>query len=167
VTDDEGLVIADAITARHLSDATGLVFEYMTATFAEVGWPVPSRPSDLPEPWRQEVGDLAASYPAPGRFLVAYRRQRPIGGVGMQVIEPGTIEVKHLYVRPDERGGVGRLLMEHLHQRALEDGMRRVVLDVLTSRAHVIALYRQLGYTETAPYTVVPVPVIFMELLLR
>jgi len=158
--------IVDALTVRQLSDATDLVFEYMTATLDEVGWPVPERLSDLPEAWRSEVDDLAASYPPPGMFLVAYRHQRPIGGVGMQVREPGTAEVKHLYVRPDERGGMGRLLMDQLHRRATEGGIRRLVLDVLTSRTHVIDLYRQLGYTDAEPYTHEPVPVIFMELLL-
>jgi len=116
---------------------------------------------------RREVDDLAAFYPPPGTFLVAYRRQRPIGGVGMQAREPGTAEVKHLYVRPGERGGIGRLLMAQLHRQAATGGIRRLVLDVLTSRTHVIELYRRLGYTDTEPYTVVPVPVIFMELLLR
>ena len=99
-------------------------------------------------------------------FLVAYRHQRPIGGVGLRVRERGTAEVKHLYVRPDERGGMGRLLMEQLHRRAADGGIRRLVLDVLMSRTHVIELYRQLGYTDTEPYTHEPVPVIFMELLL-
>ena len=159
--------IVDALTARRLSDATDLVFEYMATTLEEVGWPVPARPSELPEAWRNEVDDLAASYPRPGMFLVAYRHQRPIGGVGMQVREPGTAEVKHLYVRPDERGGIGRLLMDELHRRAACSGIRRFVLDVLTSRTHVIELYRQLGYTDAEPYTEEPVPVNFMELLLR
>jgi ribosomal protein S18 acetylase RimI-like enzyme len=158
--------IIDALTGRQLSDATDLVFEYMAATLDEVGWPVPAQPSDLPEDWRREVDDLAVSYPSPGMFLVAYRHQRPIGGVGLQVREPGTAEVKHLYVRPAERGGIGRLLMEQLHARAADGGIRRLVLDVLTSRTHVIELYRQLGYTDTEPYTHEPVPVIFMELLL-
>src|ERR1035438_993114 len=154
--------IVGALQVRQLSDATDLVFEYMTATLDEVGWPVPARSSDLPDEWRREVDDLAASYPPPGMFLVAYRHQRPIGGVGLQVREPGTAEVKHLYVRPDERGGVGRLLMEHLDRRAADGGIRRLVLDVLTSRTQVIDLYRQLGYTDTEPYTREPVPATFM-----
>jgi ribosomal protein S18 acetylase RimI-like enzyme len=158
--------IVNAITVRQLSDATGLVFEYMTVTLDEVGWPVPARSSDLPGDWRREVDDLAAFYPPPGMFLIAYRQQRPIGGVGLQVREPGTAEVKHLYVRPDERGGVGRLLMEHLHGRAADGGLRRLVLDVLVSRTQVIEFYRLLGYTDTEPYSREPVPVTFMELLL-
>jgi len=158
--------IVDALTIRQLSDATNLVFEYMTATLDEVGLPASAQSSDLPEDWRREVGDLAAFYPPPGMFLVAYRRQRPIGGVGLQVRGPGTAEVKRLYVRPDERGGIGRLLMEHLHSQAADGGIRRLLLDVLTSRTRVIELYRQLGYTDTVPYTREPVPVVFMELLL-
>jgi hypothetical protein len=41
-----------------------------------------------------------------------------------------------------------------------------IVQQTLMSRTHVIELYRQLGYTDTEPYTHEPVPVIFMELLL-
>jgi GNAT superfamily N-acetyltransferase len=160
------LEIVDALTVSQLSDATELVVEYMALTFNEVGLPVPA-PSELPEDWRREVADLAAAYPPPGTFLVAYRGQRPIGGVGIQVREPGTVEVRHLYVRPGERGGVGRLLMDQLHRRAADGGIRRLVLDVLTSRTHAIDFYRRLGYTDAEPFTVVPVPVIFMELLLR
>ncbi len=158
--------VVEADTARQLADATDLVLEYMTVTFDEVGLPAPLLPSDLPEAWRREVEDLAAFYRSPGTFLVAYRNQRPIGGVGLLVGEPGTAEVKHLYVRPDERGGVGRLLMEHLHGRAADAGIRRLVLDVLTSRAPVIEFYRRLGYTDTEPCTSEPVPVVFLDLLL-
>jgi hypothetical protein len=43
--------IIDALTARKLSDAIDLVFEYIAATLEEVGWPVPVRPSELPEAW--------------------------------------------------------------------------------------------------------------------
>lgn len=69
----------------------------------------------------------------PGTFLVAYRRERPVGGVGMQVREPGSAEVKHLYVRPGERGrgGVSCLLTDQLRRLAIDGGIRRLVLAVL------------------------------------
>ena len=44
--------------------------------------------------------------------------------------------------------------------------MRRMVLDVLPQRESVIAIYRSLGYTETEPYTVEPVPMVYMALAL-
>ena len=105
----ETIGIVDASATGKVSDAAELFFEYMAATLEEVGWPVPTEPSQLPEEWRSEVESLASAYPPPGGLLVAYRRNSPIGAVGMQVRDSQVAEVKHLYVRPDERGGIGRL----------------------------------------------------------
>ena len=160
----ETIEIVDVLATGKASDAAELFFEYMAATLDEVGWPVPAVPSELPEEWRSEVQDLASAYPPPGALLVAYRRNRPIGVVGIQARDSLTAEVKHLYVRPDERGGIGRLLMDALHSRARENDLRRIVLDVLTRRKSVINFYRRLGYVDTEPYTVEPVPVIFLAL---
>ncbi|MBM7788383.1 GNAT family N-acetyltransferase [Tenggerimyces flavus] len=129
-------------------DATTLVFEYFALTAVEIDRPVPERVTDLPPSLRVECEDLAAAYPEPGFVLVAYVDGEPAGVVGLKA--PG--EVKRLYVRPEHRSnGVGRRLMEHLHERAAERGMRRVVLDVLPSRKQVIDFYRRLGYTDIDP----------------
>jgi ribosomal protein S18 acetylase RimI-like enzyme len=85
----------------------------------------------------------------------------------MQVRDSQVAEVKHLYVRPGERGGIGRQLMDTLHSRAKENGLQRLVLDVLISRDNVTNFYRRLGYVDIEPYTVEPVPVIFLGLNLR
>lgn len=164
--DDLAIEVLDAFATGHVVEATELVFEYMAATCAEVGWRIPAAPTELPEPLRREVDDLAGAYAPPGTFLVGCRRGRPIGGVGLQMREPATAEVKRLYVRPGERGGVGRVLMEALHARASRIGIQRLVLDVLPTRTHVIELYRQLGYVETEPYAVEPVPMVYMEFVL-
>lgn len=156
--------IVDALANGKVPDAAELFFEYMATTLEEVGWSVPTKPSELPEEWRFEVEHLAADYPPPGALLVAYRRSSPIGAVGMQVRDSQVAEVKHLYVRPDERGGVGRQLMHALRDRAKENGLQRLVLDVLISRESVINFYRRLGYVDTQPFTIEPVPVIFLRL---
>jgi hypothetical protein len=101
----ETIEILDAMATGMVPDAAELFFEYMAATLEEVGWPVPTEPSELPEEWRSEVEHLASAYLPPGALLVAYRRNNPIGAVGMQVRDSEVAEVKHLYVRPDERGG--------------------------------------------------------------
>jgi GNAT superfamily N-acetyltransferase len=155
--------VLDAFSNGLVDDAAELVFDYMAATCAEVGWAVPASPSELPEPLRREVNDLVGAYAAPGTFLVCYRRGHPIGGVGLQMREQATAEVKRLYVRPPERGGVGRLLMETLAARASRVGIRRLVLDVLPTRIHVIEFYQRLGYVQTEPYAVEPVPMVSME----
>ena len=163
----ESVEIVDVIATGSVSDAAELFFEYMTVTLEEVGWLVPARPSELPEAWRSEVEDLVVAYPPPGALLVAYRRNRPIGAVGIQALDSRAAEVKHLYVRPEERGGIGRTLMNAVHRTARQRGMRRLVLSVLTRRTRAIDFYRRLGYVDTEPYAVAPVPVIFLGLDLR
>ncbi len=158
------LEIVDAFASGLTAEAAALAFEYMAATCAEVGWPVPARPSELPEPLRSEVADLPASYRSPGTFVVARRGGEVVGGVGMQVRGPAEAEVKRLYVRAEHRGGVARPLMEHLHATARRAAIRRLVLDVLPQRVRVIDLYRSLGYTETEPYAEEPVPMVFLAL---
>lgn len=160
----ETIEIVDASATGKVPDAAELFFEYMAATLQEVGWSVPTGPSELPEEWRSEVEHLASAYPPPGALLVVYRRNSPIGAVGMQMRDSHVAEVKHLYVRPDERGGVGRQLMDALRSRAKENGLQRLVLDVLISRDNAINFYRRLGYVDTEPYRVEPVPVRFLGL---
>jgi GNAT superfamily N-acetyltransferase len=155
--------VVDAIAAGLISEAAQLTFEYMASTCAEVGWPIPQSPSALPESLQVEVVDLAQSYPPTGMFFVALRRGLPIGCVGLQVKTAVTAEVKRLYVRPEERGGIGRLLMESLHLHAHNAGLQRLLLDVVPSREHVIEFYRRLGYVETMPYTAEPIPMVYME----
>jgi ribosomal protein S18 acetylase RimI-like enzyme len=143
-------VIVDGLGAGR-ADAQTLVFEYMAATQAEAGRPVPAAISELPDVLRQECENLALVYRKPGTLLVGYVAGRPAGCVGL-ICNPehgpaGTAEVKRLYVRPDyRRDGLARALMLELHQHAAREGMSRLVLDVLPSRMHVIAFYRRLGY---------------------
>lgn len=129
-------------------EAARMVFEYFALTAVEIDRPVPKSVAELPKSLRVECEDLAAAYPNPGFVLVAYVDGEPAGVVGLKA--PG--EVKRLYVRPQHRGnGVGRQLMEQLHQKAAKRGMPRTILDVLPSRTKVIDFYRTLGYTDIDP----------------
>ena len=52
-----------------------------------------------------------------------------------------------LSVDPAYRGGGwGRRLMEHLKRRAVERGVRRILLEVLVSNDHARSVYRQVGF---------------------
>ena len=159
--------VEDVIAAGDVSQAAQLAFEYMAATCAEVGGPIPAAPVNLPDPLRSEVEDLARAYPPPGSFFVAYRLGHPIGCVGLQAKEEATAEVKRLYVRSAERGGVGRTLMNALHLHARNAGLQRLVLDVIPSRVYVIEFYRKLGYFESEPYVEELIPMIFMRRTLK
>lgn len=75
--------IVDGLAAGHRSDAADLVFEYMAATQAEAGRPVPVSISQLPPVLRRECEDLAACYARPGGLFIAYREGQPTGYVGL------------------------------------------------------------------------------------
>jgi len=62
-------------------------------------------------------------------------------------------EVKHLWVRPEVRGGGhGRALLEELERRARHLGATELVLDTNRVLQAAAALYARLGFERIAPY---------------
>jgi GNAT superfamily N-acetyltransferase len=77
--------------------------------------------------------------------------------------------MKRLYVRHEFRGhAIGRTLAERLIAEAKEIGYSRMRLDTVPGKMdHAIAIYRELGFKDTAAYYETPVgETIFMELAL-
>jgi GNAT superfamily N-acetyltransferase len=162
--------VMSAFAAGREADAAALVFEYMAATQAETGRPVPAAIGNLPAVLQRECRDLHDVYRAPGVFLIADHGGRPAACVGLAVLaSERTAEVKRLYVRPASRGnGIARTLMSHAHHHAAWNGITRLILDVLPARTAVISFYHRLGYTETGPYeTESPVRMIYMERFIK
>jgi putative acetyltransferase len=158
--------VTSAFPADRGGDAATLVFEYMAATQAETGRPVPAGIGELPAVLQRECSSLQDVYRPPGVFLIADLGSRPAGCVGLAALPGGrTAEVRRLYVRPAHRGdGIARGLMSRAHDHAARHGMTRLILDVLPARTAVISFYRRLGYTETEPFeTESPVPMTYME----
>ncbi len=158
--------VTNAFPAGRSGDAVTLVFEYMAATQAETGRPVPAGVGDLPAVLQRECSSLQDVYRPPGVFLIADFADEAAGCTGLAALPGGrTAEVRRLYVRPAHRGhGIARILMSHTHHHAARQGMTRLILDVLPARTAVISFYRRLGYTETEPFeTESPVPMIYME----
>lgn len=160
------VTVLSAFRAGRESDAAALVFEYMAATQAENGRPVPAAVSDLPAPLLRECGDLPAVYRPPGALLLADQGGSPAGCVGLAPGPDGhAAEIRRLYVRPARRGtGIARTLMLHAHDHAARKGIARLTLDVLPARTAVIGFCRRLGYAVTVPSAAgSPVPMIGME----
>ena len=81
------------------------------------------------------------------------------GCVGVRRIDPGTAEVKRLYVRPAHRGeGLGRALLEAALREARKRGYRRVVLDTLPGMTEAQGLYQAFRFREIPPYLATPTP---------
>jgi putative acetyltransferase len=88
-----------------------------------------------------------------GAFLIARRDGKPVGCGAVRTIEPGTGELKRMYVAPEERGkGVGRALLSALESQARALGLTRLVLETGIRQDAAIALYRSAGFKGIEPY---------------
>lgn len=114
----------------------------------------------------QEMQSLHRMYGPPnGCLLLARRGEVYIGAVGLREFEPGVAEMKRMFVLPEHQGGgVGKALVEAFLAAGKALGYRAVKLDSVRSLDKALALYRQLGFVETAPYRFNPYPdAVFME----
>ena len=113
-----------------------------------------------------ELATLPGAY-SPPRGLLLLARDR--GCVAVRPVDARTAEMKRLYVRPSARGsGLGRRLALAAVEHARTAGCARLVLDTMPDQMQgAIALYRSLGFRDTAPYLRDPTPgALCMELLL-
>lgn len=109
-----------------------------------------------------ELGRYRAVLPAreafdDGVFLLLDVDGAPNGCAGIRHLpaDPPAMrfEVKHLWVRPDARGGGhGRALLEELERRARDLGATELVLDTNRVLEAAGALYARLGYERIASY---------------
>jgi ribosomal protein S18 acetylase RimI-like enzyme len=119
--------------------------------------------------FEKELAGLPGGYAPPqGRLLLALQDGQTAGCIALRPLEPGTCEMKRLYVRPAFRThGIGRLLVDRVIQEARQAGYRHMRLDTLPSMVAALALYRRLGFREIAPYYENPVEgAVFLELQL-
>ncbi|MFC4556276.1 GNAT family N-acetyltransferase [Georgenia faecalis] len=79
---------------------------------------------------------------------------RQVVGFGaVRVVEPGVVEIKRMWLRPDARGqGLGRFLLRSLENRARALGARRVILGVNEDLVEAVELYLSSGYAGIEPF---------------
>jgi DNA-binding MarR family transcriptional regulator/GNAT superfamily N-acetyltransferase len=88
-----------------------------------------------------------------GEFLVAREEQRPVGCGVWQRLDPGTAEIRHLWVDPGARGlGLGWRLLGRLEIGAAGHGIGTVRLGTHRVLTEAAALYRSSGYREIPRY---------------
>ncbi len=97
------------------------------------------------DPWSKEMLSDCLRYPHYHTFLAEEGGQVCGYGILIALFEDG--EVANIAVDAPYRGrGIGRALMQAMHQRAKSLGGVRALLEVRESNAPAIALYESLGY---------------------
>jgi ribosomal protein S18 acetylase RimI-like enzyme len=119
-----------------------------------------------------EMAAMPGRYAPPlGKLLLARHRDgMPAGCVALRPLEePGTCEMKRLYVAPRARGvGLGRSLAAAIMGSAEQIGYAEIRLDTLPSMAQALEIYRALGFEAIAPYYETPVAgTVFLRRILQ
>jgi DNA-binding MarR family transcriptional regulator len=91
--------------------------------------------------------------PPHGWFLLARLDGRPVGCGALVRLGADEGEIKRVWTAPDARGlGVARRIIAVIEATAREAGLMTVKLDTNRALKEAQALYRKLGYVETARY---------------
>jgi len=103
-----------------------------------------------PEDTDADLRDIERHYDARGgRFdvLIENASGKIVGSVGLHPDEPGTVELRKMYLRTEHRGrGCGRFLLDHALAGARRLGFRRVILETTSKLPKALALYRACGF---------------------
>lgn len=153
--------IRPVTTPQDLHAVAALFAAYAAALPVDLGY----------QDFAAELASLPGKYAPPaGELLLA--RLADGAAVGCAGLRPlpleGCCEMKRLYLADAARGtGLGRALTQAIVERARQLGYRELRLDTLPSMTAAIALYRQLGFVEIAPYySPTPPGTLFMALRL-
>jgi molybdopterin-guanine dinucleotide biosynthesis protein A/N-acetylglutamate synthase-like GNAT family acetyltransferase len=93
-----------------------------------------------------DLADPAAAYEA---VWVALRGERVAGSVALRRIGPDAVELKRMYLRPEERGrGLGRRLLDTALLWAREHAVDRITLDTTERMAAAVRLYERYGFVH-------------------
>ena len=106
--------------------------------------------------------------PPRGVFLIGYSEEQEPSGCGVvQTLEPGTGEIKRMWIAPQARGrGEGKRLLEALEEWSRSLGHHRVRLDTNRVLTQAIAMYRGAGYHEIPAYSFHPYAHLWFEKVL-
>lgn len=164
------VTVIDATTSAALLEDTRTLFrEYQQSLADDAGF----QACLVAQGFEAELADLPGRYAPPsGRLLLARIDVdgAPVsaGTVALQAMDADRCEMKRMYVRPGHRGAsIGRILAGAIVDEARAIGYRRMLLDTMPHMKEAIALYRSIGFRDSARYRYNPVEEsLFFELIL-
>ncbi len=79
--------------------------------------------------------------------VVAYEHKKPIGCGAFKKFDRETVEIKRMFVRPENRGqAIGFKILGELEKWAVEENYRFAVLETGKKQREAIRLYQKSGY---------------------
>jgi DNA-binding MarR family transcriptional regulator/predicted N-acetyltransferase YhbS len=91
--------------------------------------------------------------PPAGLLLLARLDGRAVGCGALRLHGREPAEIKRMWVAPEARGlGLGRRMLEALEREAAASGARTARLETNRALVEAIAMYREAGYREVAPF---------------
>ena len=85
--------------------------------------------------------------------VLAYDHDKPLGCGAMKAYEPGTMEIKRMYMLPEARGkGIAAEILTALEVWAKELTITRCILETGHKQPEAIALYTKRGYRVIRNY---------------
>ncbi|SIT82963.1 GNAT family N-acetyltransferase [Pontibacter indicus] len=85
--------------------------------------------------------------------VVAYEDEKPVGCGAIKEFEPGTVEVKRMFVFPQFRGkGIAGKVLAELERWAAELSFNKCILETGLKQPEAIALYRKSRYSRIPNY---------------
>lgn len=85
--------------------------------------------------------------------IVAYHENIAIGCGAIKRFNDTTMEVKRMYVSPDQRGkGIAKLILAELETWTRELGFTRCILETGINQPEALALYHKCGYVRIPNY---------------
>lgn len=157
------VTIVEATTPQLIEQARTLFLEYAASLNFSLEY----------QGFSHELATLPGRYgPPTGSLLLALAPTVPAGCIAMREIDPSpsgrTCEMKRLFVRPEHRSlGAGRLLCQHLIDRARQLNYAAMRLDTGGDMLAARRLYENLGFLPIPPYNDDPDPTtLYFELRL-
>jgi GNAT superfamily N-acetyltransferase len=85
--------------------------------------------------------------------IVAYENEKPVGCGAIKELMAGTMEIKRMYVTPENRGkGIASQLLSALENWAAELAFSQCMLETGIRQPEAIALYEKNGYERIPNY---------------
>tara|TARA_R110000787_G_scaffold199216_2_gene310256 strand:+ start:1216 stop:1665 length:450 start_codon:yes stop_codon:yes gene_type:complete len=87
------------------------------------------------------------------KVVVAYKEGIPIGCGAFRKVDDSSVEIKRMYVKPNERGsGVAKEILNFLEIWAKENKFQKCILETGDRQVEAIRFYQKLGYYRIQNY---------------